>query len=345
MYAQGRAMSKTVLITGISGFIAKHVALAFLETGYRVRGTVRAVPLADQVRRTIGRYADATGVEIFEADLASDAGWDRAVDGCDAVAHLASPFTIKQPRDEDEVIRPAVQGTQRIMRAAMRAGVKGFVMTSGGFAASAGHGLRTTPYTEEDWAKLDGRDVNAYKKSKVLAERAARELIASSGTSMHFASIAPGFVLGPLLDDRLNTALTLIQLILRGKYPAMPRLHLPISDVRDVAKAHVAALRNDLPQCGRYFAGGGGLWIVEIAKILKSELGPAAKKVSTRAMPDLLFRAIALVDPGARFVVHDLGRQHNYDSRRATRELGIAFRAPRQTVVDTGRSLVNAGLA
>jgi dihydroflavonol-4-reductase len=103
-------------------------------------------------------------------------------------------------------------------------------------------------------------------------------------------------------------------------------------------------VRTDLPQAGRYLASGGSLWIVEIGEILKAELGPAARKVSTRRMPDLLFRAIALVDAGARFVVHDLGRSQNYDSSRAKRELGVAFRPPRQTVADTARSLVEAGL-
>jgi len=88
----------TVLITGISGFIARHCAVELLNAGYVVRGTVRALHRSAEVRDSLASHADVAALEFAEANLESDAGWPDAVAGCAHVLHVASPFPAKQPR-------------------------------------------------------------------------------------------------------------------------------------------------------------------------------------------------------------------------------------------------------
>ena len=86
-------MSKArVLITGISGFTAKHCAVELLNAGYRVRGTVRNLASCDAVHATLGQHADVGALELVEADLLADQHWPGAVDGCNAVMHVALPI-------------------------------------------------------------------------------------------------------------------------------------------------------------------------------------------------------------------------------------------------------------
>src|SRR4029453_9534406 len=103
-----------VLITGISGFIAKHCAVELLNAGYRVRGTVRSPAARDAVRTTLGNHADVSALEFVEATLLVDEHWAGAVAGCRAVLHVASPFPSSQPKDENVLIRPAVDGALRV---------------------------------------------------------------------------------------------------------------------------------------------------------------------------------------------------------------------------------------
>jgi uncharacterized protein YbjT (DUF2867 family) len=84
----------TILVTGISGFIAKHCAVELLEHGYRVRGTVRDLSKAQGVRQTLSSHADASKLEFVAADLLSDHGWSDAAKGVQGVLHVASPFPL-----------------------------------------------------------------------------------------------------------------------------------------------------------------------------------------------------------------------------------------------------------
>ena len=128
-----------ILLTGISGFIAKHCAVELLKAGYRVRGTVRNLARADKVRATLAKHCDVSKLEFAEADLLSDKGWAEAAMGAYGVLHVASPFVIEAPKDENELIRPAVDGTMRVLKAAIAAGAKRFVQTSSIAAVIAGN--------------------------------------------------------------------------------------------------------------------------------------------------------------------------------------------------------------
>lgn len=173
-------MAERILVAGISGYIAKHVAREFLEAGYSVRGTVRSKTQSQQVRETLRAFG-ADRLELVEADVLSDKGWAEAVSSCDGVAHLASPFPAAPPKNENDLIGPAVEGTLRVVRASAKAGVPHFVQTSSVAAALAGHDPSKTRFNEDDWSVSDSPTINAHSKSKTLAGRAAREFVANAG--------------------------------------------------------------------------------------------------------------------------------------------------------------------
>jgi dihydroflavonol-4-reductase len=335
----------TVLITGISGFIARHCAVEMLNAGYGVRGTVRTLQRAAEVKATLAHHADVSRLDFMQADLESEAGWEAAVAGCAFVQHVASPFPARQPRDEQELIRPAVQGTLRVLRAASAAGVERLVQTSSMVAVMYGHPReRTAPFTEADWTRVDSPGVTAYAKSKTLAERAAREFMAQDRTGMHYSSVNPGLVLGPALDRDIGTSAEIIQLFLKGKYPGAPRMSIPCVDVRDVARMHRLALETSAPSGGRYLGSADCLWLIEIARALRERLGHAARKAPTRELPDWAVKLAGLFDAAARLAVPELGKDVKVDTTLTRRTLGFEFIPAPEAAAAMARSLVELKL-
>jgi dihydroflavonol-4-reductase len=335
----------TVLITGISGFIAKHCAVEMLNAGYGVRGTVRSMQKAGDVTASIARHADVGRLEFAAADLDSDEGWGRAAAGCGLVLHVASPFPAKQPNDEQELIRPAVEGTLRVLRAAVVAKVECFVQTSSTAAVFYGHPReRTAPFTEDDWTNVGHPSVTAYSRSKTLAERAAREFLSQERPALHYSSVNPGLVLGPALDEDIGTSAAIVQMFLKGKYPGAPRMSIAVVDVRDVARMHRLALECGAPSGGRYLGSASTLWMIDIARALRKHLGDAARKVPTRELPDWAVRLASLYDPGARLAVPELGKFVPVDTSWTRRELGMEFIPADEAVAAMGRSLIELKL-
>jgi dihydroflavonol-4-reductase len=336
---------RRVLLTGISGFIAKHCAVELLAQGYAVRGTVRSLQNAAQVRDTLAGHVDVSRLEFAQADLESNAGWRDAVADCAWVLHVASPFPVRQPRDPQELIRPAVEGTLRVLEAAAAAGAERFVQTSSVAAVMYGHPRsRSAPFTESDWTVTGSPDVSAYAKSKTLAERAARDFVTRQAPQLHYASVNPGFVLGPLLDRNLGASAQIIRLFLKGKYPGTPRLSFPAVDVRDVARMHRLALETDAPGGGRYLCAAERMWMIDLARALRAELGAQARRVPTRELPDWVVRLVGLVDATARQTIPDLGKDLRVDDSLTRRTLGLTYIPGAEAVAAMGRSLVDLRL-
>ncbi|WP_432719645.1 aldehyde reductase [Jeongeupia wiesaeckerbachi] len=336
---------KPILITGLSGFIAKQCALELLKHGYSVRGTVRRMAKADEARATLAKYCDTTKLTAVEADLLSDAGWADAMEGVGGVLHVASPFPTGEPKDPDELLRPAVDGTLRVLRAAVAAGVPRVVQTSSMVAVIGGHQhKRTKPFDEDDWTDADAPGITAYYRSKTLAEKAARDFVSTTGTSLHFSTVNPGFVLGPVLDNDIGTSAEVIQMLLRGKYPGTPRIHFAVVDVRDVAKMHRLALESAEPSGGRYVAVSEALRFLDIALPIRRELGRAARKVPSRELPDFLIRLIALFDPTARTILPDLGFKFRVDNSRTRRALKMEFIPVAESAPAMASSLIQLSL-
>ena len=332
----------TVLVSGVSGFIGRHIAREFLEHGYPVRGTLRSLDKADSVRACLAGHVDVGGLDFAEADLMSDEGWTEVLSGVRHVVHSASPFPLSQPKDPNVLVRPAVDGTMRVLQAATAAGAESFVQTSSIAAITPGHGGRVC--TADDWADLGSPSATPYVLSKTLAERTARDSVAGGTGSLRYMSVNPGFVLGPLLDASAGTSADVVSMMLTGKYPAVPRVQFSIVDVRDVAAAHRLAVEKGKPG-GRYVATSGSLWMREMAQVLRRALGERARKVPRSELPDFLVRVLGVFDRSVRTILPDLGVPVRVDASRTSEELGIAFRPAEEAVVAMAESLVAFGRA
>src|SRR5690606_30959648 len=215
-----------------------------------------------------------------------DDGWADAVSGCTYVLHVASPFPPAAPKHEDELIIPARYGALRVLKAAREAGVERVVLTSSFAAIGYGQKVGKKPYTEENWTDPNGDDVRAYVKSKTLAERAAWDFIAREGGALELSVVNPVAVLGPALAPDYSTSIMLIQRLMDGAMPGCPRLYFGIVDVRDVADMHMRCMTNPAAKGERFLAlAGEFLSIAQIARILKRNLGAAAKRVPTLELP------------------------------------------------------------
>lgn len=335
-----------VLVTGISGFIAKHVALALLTSGYQVNGTVRLLNSADAVKKTLaGHGANVSHLTMFAADLTKPEGWREAVKGCRYVQHIASPFPIENVADREALVPTAREGALRVIDAALAEGADRIVMTSS-MVAMMYRPNRPAEFTvqEQDWTDAEWPQLSAYIVSKTRAERAAWEHVRSKGATGKLVVVNPGFVLGPALDKDIGTSLGVIELILKRKYPALPPTAFPIVDVRDLAAVHIKGMTAKDAGDRRLVASGDTLSLPDIAAILRRELGPAGRRVPTMTLPAFAVRAMALFDPALRSVLPDLGARPKADSAYVTAMTGISFRPAREAAIDAGRSLVDLGI-
>ncbi len=337
-------MAETVLVTGGSGFLGGWCVAELLGRGYEVRTTVRDLGREQEVREAVGSQVDAgEGLTVVAADLTSDEGWAEAAAGCDYVLHVASPFPPVQPKDPDELIVPAREGTLRVLRAGLDAGAKRVVVTSS-VAAIAGGARGPGPLTEEDWTDLDFDGLSPYVRSKTIAERAAWELVEERGERERLATINPGAILGPLLSRDASFSLQVIERLLKG-IPGVPRIGFSFVDVRDVAKLQVEAMLSPAAGGERFIAVAEFLWMAEIAAVLRRELGPDAAKVPTRGVPNFLVRAMGLFDPSIRTITNQLGKKLTYSNEKAKTALGWTPRPLPESIADTGRRMVELGLA
>lgn len=338
-----------VTVTGASGFIAKHVVLQLLNEGYHVRGTVRSPARGAEVAAAVRPHlAEPAGLEerltFVALDLGHDAGWSEAVAGAAALVHTASPFPLEEPKNADELVRPAVDGTLRALRAAHEAGVSRVVLTSSIAAVSYGE-LPTgrSVYDESDWTDPEARTATPYIRSKTLAERAAWRFVETEAPELRLTAINPGFVLGPPLDDRFGTSLKVVQRLLAAKDPALPDIHFPTVDVRDVAAAHVLALER--PETGgkRILTAARTLSLVDIARAVKA--AAPGRRVVTRQAPHWMIRLVGRFDPAIASIVPQLGRRREVSDARAKTLLGIDFIDPDESVAASTRYLIERGLA
>ncbi|MBI1650273.1 NAD-dependent epimerase/dehydratase family protein [Hyphomicrobium sulfonivorans] len=341
-------MSKQkVLVTGASGLVAKFCIAELIRQGYDVRATVRNKARVEATRRGIeSAGADPTAVEFVEADLLSDNGWDAATAGCRFVQHVASPFPLKNPRNADEVIRPAREGTLRVLKAAHRSGVARVVLTSSIVAVSlpwpeapAGH-----VFDENDWSNPERPDVTPYVMSKTLAERAAWDFVNATPGAPELAVVNPGFVLGPAPDGDLSTSHEVVRLMGKGAYPVAPKVGFPVSDVRDVAATHALAMTHEQAKGQRFLSANGFLRLYELGQIIGKTLPDIARKMPRGEMPDGLVRVLAFVDRRLNAVKPELGFPRPVSNAKAKELLGQSFRSAEEATVAASESLRKLGI-
>jgi len=243
-----------VLVTGGSGFVAIHCIDQLLRAGYNVRTTVRSLTREPDVRAmlTTAGTPRQKALTFIAADLTADKSWPEAVAGCRYVLHVASPFPASAPKNENDLIVPAREGALRVLRAARDAGVERVVQTSSFAAIGYGHKPQTASFDETTWTNVDSPDVNAYAKSKTLAERAAWNFIAKEGGALELSVVNPVGVFGPTFGPDYATSILIVQRLLDGSVPACPRMGFGVVDVRDVADMHLRTMPMPLPRANAF---------------------------------------------------------------------------------------------
>jgi nucleoside-diphosphate-sugar epimerase len=336
----------SVLVTGGSGFIASHAILQLLAAGHDVRTTVRNLNRESEVRAMLrqGGVEHDERLTFVTANLLSDIGWDDAVAGCEYVLHVASPFPLHVPQNENELIVPARDGALRVLRAARDARVKRVVLTSSFAAIGYGHAEQTAPFNETNWTNLDA-DLSAYVKSKRIAERAAWDFVETEGGNLQLAVVNPVGVFGPVLSTDYSTSIEMVKQLMDGAVAGCPKMYFGAVDVRDVADLHIKAMTDPAAAGERFLAVAGDfISMLDLARILKRRMGAAAKKVPSFELPNWLVRTAAIFQPQIRQILPELGRYKNATHEKATRMLNWTPRSVEESIVATAESLARLGL-
>ena len=333
-------MKKKVLLTGISGYIGNHCAVELLKNGYSVRGSVRSLSKKEKVIESISKEIDPKdNLEFCELDLLKDKGWDRAMEGCEFVLHVASPFIMIEPKDENEYIKPAVDGTLRALEAAKKSGVKRVVLTSS-MVSMLENADRSIDIDYNSWTNVKAKNISAYVKSKTLAERSAWDFIKKQNKEnpLQLSVVNPGPVFGPTLSGNLEGAsMGMFRNMILGKMPMVPKSSINMSDVRDVAKIHVLALENKNANGKRFIVTTEKPYAFqELAQILKSN---GFDKVSTKLAPNFLLKFIGNFDREARSMRAFIGKTYNGDVSSTMKTFNWKPISFEKTVLDTAKSI------
>jgi len=301
-------MAERVLLTGISGYIGQYCGAQLLNQGFEVVGTVRSLSKADATRSAIAAVAPVEKLTFAEADLLSDEGWNEAMQGCSYVMHVASPFVLAEPKDENELITPAVEGTRRVIGAAKRAGVRRLVLTSSTVAMITGK--PSGRYGPDVWSDISA-NIGAYAKSKTLAERAAWDAVA--GGEMELTVVNPGAVFGPSLGAQVDgQSVTLMTDMIGGKMPMIPDVAMGMVDVRDVARLHVAAMTTPAASGQRFIAATAEpVSMTYFAEVLRDA---GYSKVPSRRAPNVAIKLMSIFDRQAKGMLPSLGKKAAFDN-------------------------------
>ena len=333
---------KKVLVTGVSGYIGQHCAAELLKKGYSVRGSLRSLSKADDVTKGINKVIDPKGnLEYCELNLLKDDGWDKAMVGCDFVLHVASPFINIEPKDENIYIKPAVEGTQRALKAAKKAGVKRVVLTSS-MVSMLENADKSIDVNANSWTNVNGKNVSAYAKSKTLAEKSAWEFIKAQtdDAPMELTVVNPGPVFGPTLSGNLGASLDIFKQMISGKMPMVPQAGINMSDVRDIAEIHVLAMENPNANGKRFIVTTENTYTFqELAQILKSN---GYDKVSTKLAPNFLLRFLGNFNREARSMRAFIGKTYNGDISLTKQIFNWEPISIEKTVLDTAESVAES---
>lgn len=341
-------MTNKVLVTGGTGFLATNIIIQLLEKGYDVKTTVRNLTGKDKIITTLesNNVANIDMLSFAEADLSSDENWLEIMKDRDYVLSVASPVFFKIPKDENEVMKPAIEGITRILRNARDAGVKRVVMTSNFGAIGFSQKNPLVPTTENDWTNPEEAGLSAYEKSKLLAEKAAWDFIKNEGNGMEFTTVNPVAIFGPALSKHLSGSFDLFNMLLDGKTKAYPNLPLNIVDVRDVADIHIRAMIAPQANGQRFIASADGqISMEEIAKIIKEKRPQLSYKVTKRIIPNWILNAGALFSKQAKEGKLMLSISRNVSNDKAKNILGWkSTRTNEDIILSSIDSMVNNNL-
>lgn len=335
-----------VLVTGASGFVGSHVIQQLLMSGnFVVRGSIRNANNEQKTKHLHTLCPEAKyPLQLVQADLLESESWISAVKECTYVIHVASPFPSESPKNEDEVIKPAVEGTKSILEACANAGcVKRVVVTSSCVAIYVGNQDDGRMLMEKDWAVIE--KCAAYEKSKVLAEQAAWEFVNNLPAEKKFELVVinPGFMLGPVLHGSSCTSMEIHRRLLQKEMLMIPKIQFPLSDVRDVAEAHIKALNLPNVAGNRLIVSSGSMWMREFAKTLEREFRPQGYSIPSSYCPKVGLHVASLFDKSVKAILPYVGKVVNISNDKMIKELGINPIEMEKSIIDMAYSLIDQG--
>ena len=329
---------KKVLVTGASGFIAEHCIIELLKNGYSVKGSLRSMNREQEVRDAVKTETDDTKLEFCKLDLLEDDGWEDAMWDCDYLMHVASPFVIEDPKDENELIKPAKEGTLRALNAAKKSGIKRVVLTSSVAAVNSHMMSGTSDHTT--WTDINSKYVTPYQKSKTIAEKAAWDFYNNQDNSnkMELAVINPGGVMGPQLGNDLGGASTqIVSQLISGKFPMIPALSFPFIDVRDVAILHLKAMTTPDADGKRFIAAHSKpTWMYEVAEVLSAA---GYEKIKLKKAPSFMLKLIGLFDNKTKSLVPMLDKYVPCDNSQTVKILNWEPMPWEQAFIEHAKSI------
>ena len=334
-----------VLVTGASGFIGLHTVLSCLQSSYKVRATVRSEIQEKKVRQALSGLVDTSELDFAYADLLLDGGWEEAVNGCDSVIHTASPYKVEKPQEESDLITPALEGTQRVLKAAMKEGIHRVVFLSTIGAIFDGHEGEKKVFTEADWSILEKPRL-IYHKGKTLAELAAWKLIKSdqNTSKMEMVAVNPTNVMGPVLDDHLHTSAEWYRALMLGQVPGISRTQLDLVDVRDLANILVRAMTVPEAAGKRFICNGASISLLEFSQVLYDNFADRGYKIPHSLIPTAAIRFFGLFDSKVKAVVETIDWQYSLSTEQVRSVFGWQPRPYKETIVEMAESLIKFGL-
>ena len=333
-------MSKTILVTGATGYLGSWVVKYLLDNGYIVRITVRDKSKTHKYAFLQEFALDSPGeIEVYEADLLKTGSYHTAADGSDAVIHVASPFTLRFKDPVKELIEPAIRGTKNVLEAATSSSsVKKVILTSSVVAVHGDNidmqekGL--SEFTEDDFNDTSSETHQPYSYSKVKAEFAAWDL-AKQQEQWQLVVMNPGFIMGPLLTADTNSeSIQFMKDMLSGKFlTGAPHLEFGFVDVRDVAKAHILALEKDDAK-GRYILVERVMDFTNFAKLIK-KLYPGKYPLPLMKSPKLVLYMVGWAFGLTRkFISRNVGYNIKLSNSKSINELGVVYSSFETTIKD-----------
>ena len=341
---------RKILVTGGSGYIASWVIKKLLEKGYQVHTTVRDLEAVEKVGHLIKMGEEYRGqLRFFEADLLVPGSFDVAVQGCDAVIHCASPFFTTSKDPENDLIRPAKEGTENVLRSAAESGtVSRVVLTSSVVAVHTDNiesDLKPSGILDEsDWNSTASAAYQPYSYSKTIAEQAAWAFV-EEHDQFDLVVINPGFVLGPSLSKRMDgTSVSTMLNYFSGQFQiGIPDLYYGLVDVRDVAEAHILALLNKEAE-GRFLLVSSVKSLYDVGTHLKGIYGDDLP-VRLSKLPKFIFY---LMGPFFGFswknIRNNYGIPLRIDSTRSKDILGLNYIAIEETLAAHAEQMLRDGL-
>jgi nucleoside-diphosphate-sugar epimerase len=333
-----------VLVTGATGFLGSTCVSMLLDQGYKVRGTVRD-PHNKQKIAPLKGLAHSENLELVKADLIDPNCWNAAVKGCTYVLHTASPFPAAVPKNENDVIRPALEGTKNVLNACAANKVKKVVLTSS-VAAILSYGAKNkVHYTEDDWCDIT--TVPPYQKSKTLAEKEAWKIQEALNPENKFALtvINPTLILGPAIINTDFTSGDIVRQIMQNKLFGIPKVMFTIVDVRDVAKAHIIAMNSPATDGKRYILDSqSAFWMKDMCEVLRKEFAPYGYKIPKSELKRCTLKLAGIFDRQARSIIPMWNCPQYFSNERIKKDMGIEFIKGEESLIEMAKSLIKCGI-